>query len=418
MKTLLIQHLYFLNGIGGTEKICVTLANVLSANGYEVEIGTNENVIGKPMFSLDENVRVTNIYDVNLEQKEEIPIYNYQGKNPLLWIKYKIKKKYAKWYNRRLRLQMGGEDKLYQYNLRNRAIAWKAYIDQIKPDLIITMSIGSLLEITYGNTLSIPIINSVNGRPDYDYTNVLGGRKAYMVDLLTASFNHLNGIQILFDSYRDFLPSNFSGHCNVIANPIEPIDQTDLVRHDRIKEKYRIIHVGRLDTECKQQHVAISIFTDMAYKYPNWDLEFWGTGADFNRLKDQINHVGMERRIFLRGFTEDPLAKMRDADIFIFPSKYEGFGLALAEAMSIGLPSIGFSTCSGVNELIEHGRNGFLANDTVEMQYYLEQLIDQPELRQDMGLAGNRMIQCYNLKSMADGWLTLIHDVINKQSND
>ncbi len=66
MKILLIQHLYFLNGIGGTEKICSILANILSANGYEVEIATNENVVGKPVFTLDKSVRVTNIYVVNL----------------------------------------------------------------------------------------------------------------------------------------------------------------------------------------------------------------------------------------------------------------------------------------------------------------------------------------------------------------
>ncbi|MGE8429126.1 MAG: glycosyltransferase [Sphingobacterium sp.] len=414
MKILLIQHLYFLNGIGGTEKICSALANILSTNGHEVAIATNENIKGSPVFPLHKSVKVTNIFDANLEQKLELPIYNYKGANPLLWLKYKARKKYSKWYNRRLKQRMGGEAKLYQFNLRKRAILWKDYIDGLKPDLIITMSIGSLLEITYGNTLSIPIIDSVNGRPDYDYTNVLGGRKAYMVDLLTASFDHLNGVQILFDSYRDFLPSNFSGQCDVIANPIQQVDPHDLVIHDRIKERYKIIHVGRLDTECKQQHIAIAIFAGLANKYPNWDLEFWGIGPDFDRLNTQIRDLGLAERVFLCGFTEDPLIKMRDADIFIFPSKYEGFGLALAEAMSIGLPSIGFSTCSGVNELIKHNQNGFLALDDREMVLYLEQLIMDSSLRSRLGVQSNLAMKAYSFENMAKGWLNLVETVTKR----
>ena len=417
MKILLIQHLYFLNGIGGTEKICSILANILSTNGYEVEIATNENVVGAPVFSLDKNVRVTNIYDVNLEQKEEIPLYNYQGRNPFLWIKYKIEKKYAKWYNRGLIKRMGGEDKLYQYNLRKRATAWKEYIDYLKPDLIITMSIGSLLEVTYGNNLSVPILDSVNGRPDYDYSNVLGGRKPYMVDLLTSSFNQLDGIQILFDSYRKFLPDSFSGECRVITNPIEEIDEAYLVQHSNEKSRYKIIHIGRLDTACKQQHIAIDIFSNLAEKYPTWDLEFWGIGNDFERLNLKILELGLSERIFLRGFTDDPIARMLDADIFIFPSKYEGFGLALAEAMSVGLPSIGFVTCSGVNELIIHGENGFLANDQKDMVLYLEQLINNPLLREQMGIKGRIFVKDFNLNKMAKGWLELIDTVINKFDN-
>ncbi|MGJ1438821.1 glycosyltransferase [Sphingobacterium siyangense] len=411
MKILLIQHLYFLNGIGGTEKICSTLANILSTNGYEVEIATNENIKGSAVFPLHKSVKVTNIFDSSLEQKLEIPIYNYKGPNPLLWLKYKASKKYSKWYNRKLKKRMGGADKLYQFNLRKRAILWKDYIDRLKPDLIITMSIGSLLEITYGNTLSIPIIDSVNGRPDYDYTNILGGRDAFMVDLLTASFAQLNGVQILFESYRDFLPSNFSGQCDVIANPIQQVDLRDLVIHDRIKERYKIIHVGRLDTECKQQHIAIAIFANLANKYPNWDLEFWGIGPDFDRLNTQIRDLGLSERVFLCGFTEDPLLKMRDADIFIFPSKYEGFGLALAEAMSIGLPSIGFSTCSGVNELIKHNQNGFLALDDREMALHLEQLIMDSSLRSRLGVQSNLAMKEYSFEHMAKGWLNLVETV-------
>ncbi|MEI2271057.1 glycosyltransferase [Sphingobacterium sp. ML3W] len=415
MKILLVQHLCFLNGIGGTEKICSTLANIFNEHGHEVEIATNENVVGMPVFPLSEGIKVTNIFDPAVEQKKEFPIYNYRGKNPFLWLKFKAKKKYHKWYNWRLKYTLGGEAKLYQYNLRKRSIAWNKYIDQLKPDLIVTMSISSLLEITFGNSLPMPIINSVNGRPDYDYSNIWGGRKPYMVDLLTHSYRYLDGIQILFDSYRRFLPSDFSGECRVIANPIELGDCTKLAEHSSTKERYKIIHVGRLDTACKQQHLAIELFNKLAKKYTQWDLEFWGTGADFNRLNEQILDLDLSDRIFLRGFTEDPIGKMKDADIFIFPSQYEGFSLALGEAMGVGLPSIGFSACSGVNEMIKQNKTGFLALNKEEMLIYLEKLIQDSSLRQQMGIKAHLSMKDYNLDQMVKGWMKLIDTVITKK---
>lgn len=136
-----------------------------------------------------------------------------------------------------------------------------------------------------------------------------------------------------------------------------------------------------------------------------------GIGPDFDRLNTQICDLGLAERVFLRGFTDDPLIKMRDADIFIFPSKYEGFGLALAEAMSIGLPSIGFSTCSGVNELIKHSQNGFLALDEQQMALYLEQLIMDPSLRSRLGVQSNLAMKAYSFENMAKGWLNLVETV-------
>lgn len=66
MKILIIQVRGFLNGSGGTEKICCYLANNLVKNNFEVEIATNENTSGNPFFPLDEEVRITNILIVNL----------------------------------------------------------------------------------------------------------------------------------------------------------------------------------------------------------------------------------------------------------------------------------------------------------------------------------------------------------------
>ncbi|PTT43043.1 glycosyltransferase, partial [Chryseobacterium sp. HMWF028] len=155
MKILLIQHKSFLNGSGGTEKICTFLANNFAKSGHQVEIATNENISGSPVFPLESSIKVTNIFDPGVIQKNLYVYNNYLGKNPMKWLLYKLRKKKEKFLNKLLCKRMGGTEGLYIYNLRKRSAVWKRFINHSWPDLIITMSISSLLEITYENKYSV-----------------------------------------------------------------------------------------------------------------------------------------------------------------------------------------------------------------------------------------------------------------------
>lgn len=414
MKILLIQHLGFINGAGGTEKICSFLANGLSVQGHEVVIATNENIIGKPFFVLNENIKTDNIYNPASLQKLPKTLYNYDGRNPFLWLKYKYIKKMQRRHNRLFIKKMGGEKVLYLFNLRHRAKEWKQYIDSLAPDLIITMSIGSVLEITYQNDYAIPIINSTNGRPDYDYTDILWYRSPAAMHELTACFKHLVATQVLFDSYKSFLPETFAGICAIISNPVPQISDNNIVDHFLQKERYKIIQIASL-VKSKQQGLAIDIFSTLARQYPQWDLHFWGKGNDYNRLKRKIKRAGLQNRVFLMGLTKDPLKELRDADIFIFPSQFEGFPLALTEAMSAGLPVIGFKSCSGVNELIKHNETGFLADDKAAMQRQLEHLIAHPETRKRLGATAHSQMKHFKPDDILKKWTALINSVIEKK---
>lgn len=412
MKILFVQHKDFLNGSGGMEKICTFLANHFASLDYRVEVATNQNISGNAVFPLNKNIKITNIYDSTLIQEKLQTLHNYKGKNPFRWIISKIEKKRAKFRNKLLNKKMGGADGLYEFNLKKRSEAWKNYINTINPDLIITMSISSLLEITYQNEYSIPIINSVNGRPDYDYSDILWYRGEKEMSLLKESYKNLSAIQILFDNYKDFLPDTFRSRSITIANPVPHVDENQIINHLNRKERYKIVNIASLAIDCKQQHIAINIFAKIAHKYPDWDLYFWGIGVDYDLLYHQIKSLGLKNRVFLKGFTDSPMEKLANSDIFIFPSKYEGFPLALTEAMSIGLPCIGFKNCSGVNELIKHNKNGFLAENESEMLDYLEALIQDSKLRQTLGEKANLSMKKYDKKYVCGEWEKLVTSLI------
>lgn len=414
MKVVIVMHHGFLDGAGGTEKIGCYLANNLALNNFDVEIATNENTNGKPLFYLDERVQVSNIFDSSIIQNKIVEIHNYKGKNPLTWAYYKIQKKRAKIHNKLFLKKMGGIDELNKFNLYNRSQAWCSYLAKAKPDLIITMSIGSLLEITFRNVYNIPIINSVNGRPDYDYSDLLWYRSENEMKLLKESYSNLTAIQVLFDSYKEYLPETFKGKACTISNPVYQINDAEVVNHFKEKERFKIVNIASLVASCKQQDVAILVFSKIANEYLNWDLHFWGTGADLEKLQNQVKELNLEGRVFFNGFTKDPIHEMKESDIFVFPSKYEGFPLALVEAMSVGLPCVGFESCSGVNELIENNTNGFLVKNEDDMQKSLTALITDTDLRNQMGKNAHQMVKKYNEKEITDKWIDLINQTLIK----
>ncbi|MVO10962.1 glycosyltransferase [Flavobacterium sp. TP390] len=417
MKIVIVQHKNFLNSTGGTEKIACFLANNLVEKDCEVILATNdENVSGKPMFYLNPKVTLNNLFNPKFIQEEIITLFNYKGNNPFFWLYYKLKKKRDKIHNKLLVKKYGGVEGIYTHNLKERVTLWQTYLSDVKPNVIITMSISSLVEITFGKKLQFPILNSVNGRPDYDYTDVLWYRSKIEMKLLEEAYVHLSGIQVLFDSYKAFLPTTFIGEAVTIPNPVIQMDTNALVHHDIAKKTYKIINIASLNNSCKQQDVAIQIFSKIATSYPNWILEFWGVGNDLQILQEQVAELQLENRIFFKGFTSEPLEKLKEAEIFLFPSKYEGFPLALTEAMAVGLPVIGFQSCSGVNELIQNEQNGFLANDITDMQHKLEQLIQNSELRKKMGIMAHESVKKYSEEAVFQKWFHFITQINKKQN--
>ena len=105
----------------------------------------------------------------------------------------------------------------------------------------------------------------------------------------------------------------------------------------------------------------------------------------------------------------------RRADIFGFPSAYEGFPLAMTEAMSAGLPVIGLKTCPAVNEIVEDGKTGFLADaDPQDLAEKLKFLMQHHRERVQMGHEAYMAMERYTPDSVWDQWEHLLHGSIGK----
>ena len=116
----------------------------------------------------------------------------------------------------------------------------------------------------------------------------------------------------------------------------------------------------------------------------------------------------------MRGNAENVIDIYKKADIFAFPSAYEGFPLAMTEAMSAGLAVIAFQSCSAVNELIQSGRNGLLVKDGVEaLSEGLEYLMTNREKRLAFGKQAQQDMKKYVAKKIWDQWENLMIEVVS-----
>jgi glycosyltransferase involved in cell wall biosynthesis len=161
---------------------------------------------------------------------------------------------------------------------------------------------------------------------------------------------------------------------------------------DEPKEKsdqVRLLAVGQL-IHRKGLDIAIHALEGLR-RYP-WVLDIVGHGELRQTLEEQVKSLGLAERIRFHGFQPNPGEWYKKADLLLFPSRSESLGLVLLEAMSHGVPCLGFradgkSFCNVNEELIDHEHTGLLANDTSDFREQLESVFRRSER---LGLMGRR----------------------------
>ena len=151
---------------------------------------------------------------------------------------------------------------------------------------------------------------------------------------------------------------------DVIYNVYQPCDDDAFPDNDissmSTYDGYKILFVGRL-IECKGIPFLIESFRRVLKNNINARLFLVGDGVEVDRIRENISFLNIEPYVFFLGYQENPRSFMSIADLLVLPSKEEGFGRVLLEAMGAGTPVIG-TNIGGIPEIIEHGTNGLLVD--------------------------------------------------------
>ena len=141
-----------------------------------------------------------------------------------------------------------------------------------------------------------------------------------------------------------------------IYNPVLFSEQNRKIRMG--SDPFKIGFVGRLVCE-KNPIGLVRAAIILKDKYPNFILKIIGDGPQKEKLIQIIQKFNLSKNIELLGFHPNPEELLLDCDFYIQPSIAEGFGLAICEAMGLGLPVI-VTANGGMLEIVDHGKTGWI----------------------------------------------------------
>lgn len=169
------------------------------------------------------------------------------------------------------------------------------------------------------------------------------------------------------------------------------------------KSGKNLLFVGRLEKYKGVQDV-VGMMPALLASEPDVRLTIVGGDGGFRREIEALSErLGVRKNIIFTGEVsrDDLLKAYREADIFVLPSRMEGFGIVLLEAMASGLPCVAYSIPS-VRTLIVHGKTGLLAENETEFFESILCLLQNASVRSKIRKAGMEYVKRYSVGNMAD----------------
>lgn len=175
-------------------------------------------------------------------------------------------------------------------------------------------------------------------------------------------------------------------------------------------DKIVILHIGRF-SEQKNHLGLIESFKIVHDKEPNVVLQLIGTGELESTVKNKVVELKLQDSVEFLGLQSDVYPFLNSADIFILPSLWEGMPMTLIEAMGTGLPIVA-TKVGGIPDMIENNLSGILVeNDIVEISEAIIKLINEEELRKNIGSEAKRRSEQFSSKNMAEKYERIYNEL-------
>ena len=195
----------------------------------------------------------------------------------------------------------------------------------------------------------------------------------------------------------------------VIYNPIDLKDYAAIALHTE-KEK-KIVTAGRLMPQ-KNQKMMIRSFASVHEKHPDYQLVIYGEGPSRDELEALVKELGLVKCVLLPGNISDIHEHIKNAEIFVLSSDYEGMPNALIEAMCLGLPSIS-TKVSGAKDLIKDHENGLLTelNNQEQLEKAMLELIENKELADKLAKNAAKLNEELEVSKIMQQWIDFIKEL-------
>ena len=365
---------------GGVERVLTLKANYFAEHfGYDITIILTEGK-NKPLFyPLSDKIKVINL-DINFEE---------------LWTCSFVKK-------------------VFVYLLKQRVFKKRlsAELMHIRPDITVSLlrrEINFINDIKDGSKKIGELhVNRAN------YRNFEKGDANFIKNLfakfwMRSLVSHLKQLdKFIVLTEEDKASWTELSNVEVIPDPLA----FDVAEVSPLKAK-RVIAVGRYVYQ-KGFDLLLQAWAKIEKQFPDWELAIYGMGdrSPYDNLAKQLG-VDMNR-CHLNGSTQNIRKEYLESSLFVFSSRFEGFGMVLIEAMACGLPVVSFDCPCGPKDIVSQDEDGLLvpSGDIDKLADAMECILYDENMRNRYALAAAKNVQRFILKEVAKRWQILFDDII------
>ena len=363
---------------GGIERVLTTKMNYLADKaGYEVWVILTDGKGKNPYFPLSDKIHIVNL-DLNFEE---------------LW-------------------SLGFLKKIFVYLKKQRIYKkkLKEALYEIRPDITVSTlrrEINFITSIKDGSRkVGEMHVNRANYRNfEANDTNAL--KKIFeriWMKSLVGKLKKLDQFVVLTDEDR----RNWHELDNVTTIP-NPLNVFPTIESNQSARK--VIAAGRY---CYQKgfDLLLRAWAIVNEKHKDWRLDIYGAGNNVE-YKNLANTLNICQNVGINPPTDNIYAKYADASIFVFSSRFEGFGMALLEAMATKLAVVSFACPCGPKDIISDGNDGVLVTneDIQELADKICYLIENEEERKSMAENAKLKAMQYSVDNIMHRWIRLFESL-------
>ena len=352
-------------GGGGMERVACTMANHWVAAGWGTTVLTFDDGTTRPFYQLDPRVRHV---PLRIAQVSATPLAG-------LW-----------------------------HNLRRLGVLRRA-IRESSPDVVLGfMDTTNILALIATRGLGVAVVASEHQDP-FRYRI---GRVWESLRWLT--YRWADRLAINSESFRGYFPRRVQRRAAVLPSPIV----LEGWRGDPPEIRWPrpvVLAIGRL-TPQKGLDVLLEAFARLRGRFPEWTLVVLGEGPLRSELEQLRDRLGLADRVRFPGTFPNPRAALAQADLFVLPSRWESFPMALCEALASGLPVVTTEYHPGVHDIVRAGVDAVVVprEDVAALAAAMECLMADPAERRRLGTRAAEITERYGPERVMPRWGALLEE--------
>lgn len=354
---------FFIWGLraAGAERVLTFLANRWEAKGWDVTILTMEDGSLPPFYPLAPGIRIRPL--------------GLMREGGTAW--------------------SGLANNLGRLRVLRRAVR------EARPDVLVSfIDKANTLAVLATRGLGIPVVVSERTDPSRRSLGRAWER------LRAFAYRRADALVFQSSAVRDWFPAPIARKGLVIPNPVPPPPGPGPLLVGSPQEgPMRMVALGRL-YPVKGFDLLLEAFAAASARVPGWELEIWGEGPERGALERQVEALGLAGRVRLPGLTEHPFDVLRASDLFVLPSRAEGFPNALVEAMACGKAVLCTDFGGAAREIVRDGVDGRVvpAADAGALAEALAELMADGEARDRLAARAPEVMARFEPEQVLAQW--------------